>query len=88
MNNILWLLLGAVFGILSMLSQWWTVNRLHPLAPPNTVAWIVGGAALRWVLVAGLLFAALQHGIVPALWAFTGLWLARTVVLVWMDMRN
>ncbi|MDY7078274.1 MAG: hypothetical protein SXV54_15265 [Chloroflexota bacterium] len=73
----LWLFAGLTVGALNGLILWNSVARLRPNAPPSTVTWVLGGALLRWVAVAGLLIVALQHGILPGLLAFAGLWLAR-----------
>jgi len=73
----LWLFAGWAAGALSGLILWSSVARLRPDAPRRAVAWVLGGALLRWAAAAGLLIAALQRGIVPGLLAFAGLWLAR-----------
>jgi hypothetical protein len=72
-----WLLTGGAIGALNGLSVRWMVARLRPDTPHRAVAWALGGALLRWGLAVGLLVVALQHGTVPALLAFVGLWLAR-----------
>ena len=74
---VLWLFAGGAVGALNGLTLWWTVARLQPSARGHGVAWVLGSTLLRWGLAAGLLIAALQYGILPALLAFAGLWLAR-----------
>ncbi|MDY6875350.1 MAG: hypothetical protein SWK90_03980 [Chloroflexota bacterium] len=74
---ILWLFTGLAVGALNGLSLQRTVARLQPSAPGHGVIWVLGGTLLRLGLATVLLIAALQHGIVPALLAFAGLWLAR-----------
>ncbi len=74
---VLWLFAGGAVGALNGLALWWTVASLQPSAPGHAVAWVLGSTLLRWGLAAGLLIAALQYGILPALLAFAGLWLAR-----------
>ena len=73
----LWLLAGGAVGTLNGLTVSWAVARLRPTEPGRAVFFTVGGAMLRWSISAGLLIGALQRGIVPALLAFAGLWLAR-----------
>jgi len=73
----LWLFAGLAVGALNGLTLWSSVARLRPDVPGRAVAWILGSALLRWGLTGGLLIAALQHGVVPGLLAFVGLWLAR-----------
>ena len=77
MTLVWWLFIGGATGVLSGLSLWWTVARLHPDASSGAAVLTMGGAMLRWVLTAGLLIAALQHGIKSGLLAFAGLCLAR-----------
>jgi len=73
----LWLFVGLMVGVLNALTLWSSVARLRPAAPGRAVAWVLGGALLRWSLAAGVLIAALQRGVLPGLLAFAGLWLAR-----------
>ena len=73
----LWLFAGGAVGALNGLTLWWMVGCLRPDVPRSAVAWVLAGALLRWGLAVGLLVAALQRGILPALLAFTGLWLSR-----------
>ena len=77
MTLVSWLFIGGAIGMLNGLSLRWTVARLHPDAPTHAAVLTMGGAMLRWVLTAGLLIAALQHGIKSGLLAFAGLWLVR-----------
>ncbi len=70
--------------MLNVLTLRWTMARLRPGAPRRAVAWILGGALLRWSLAVGLLVAALQRGIVLGLMAFAGLWLARWGMVCWI----
>jgi len=72
-----WLFAGGAVGVLNALTLRWAVGRLRPAASRHVVLWVAGSALLRWGLVAGVLIAALQRGIVPGLLAFVGLWLAR-----------
>jgi len=82
-----WLLAGGIIGGLNGLSLRWTVTCLRPGAPGRAVILTAAGAMLRLGLAAGLLIAALQRGVVPALLAFAGLWLARWGVVYWAS-RN
>ena len=76
-----WLFAGGAVGLLNALTLRWAVDRLQPAASRYVVFWVTGSALLRWGLAAGVLIAALQHGIVPTLLAFVGLWLARWSVI-------
>lgn len=83
----LWLLAGGIIGVLNGLSLRWTVAGLRTGAPGRAVVLTMAGAILRWGLAASVLFFALQRGIVPALLAFAGLWLARWGMIYWAN-RN
>ena len=80
---VLLFLAGGAAGTLNGLSLRWTVVHLHPTASIRAVAWILVGAALRWLLSAGVLLGALQHDITSALLAFAGLYLARWATVYW-----
>jgi hypothetical protein len=82
-----WLFTGGAIGVLSGLTLWWTVARLRPDASSYVVVLVLGGMILRWSLSAGLLVAALQHGIVPGLLAFAGLLLARWGMVYWFNLH-
>jgi len=85
---ILWLIGGAVVGVLNVLSLDWSLGRLlHPAASLGGVALILGGAVVRWGIAAGLLLVALQRGIGAALLALGGLWLGRWV-MIWRLHRH
>jgi hypothetical protein len=73
----LWLFVGGAVGALHALTLWWTVAHLRPESAGRALARAWGGALVRWTTAAGMLIVALQHGIVPGLLAFAGLWLAR-----------
>jgi hypothetical protein len=74
-----WLFVGGLVGVLDGLCLRRTVTVLHPTAPRRAVAWVMGGVALRWLAVAGVLWVAVRESALAALWAFAGLWLARWV---------
>lgn len=83
--TVLWLLAGGAVGAVNGLTRWWTVGRLRPGAPSHALSLVLGGALLRWALVAALLALALQRGIGPALLAFVGLWLSRWGTVIWFN---
>ena len=87
MTGASWLLMGGAVGTINGLTLWRAVARLRPTAPRRTVAWVTGSALLRWSLVTGLLTYALQHGILPGLLAFAGLWLVRWAMVCWLECR-
>lgn len=74
---LVWLVVGGAVAVLSGLSIRWTVERIEPEAPAQALAWVLGGAALRWGLIVLVLILALRQGILMGLTAFLGLWLGR-----------
>lgn len=81
--SLIWLFTGVLSGLLNALAMAATVARLTPAAPVQSLRRITGGMALRWILTAALLAAALRHGAGAGLLAFAGLWLARWAAIVW-----
>jgi hypothetical protein len=67
-----WWLAGLAVGAFNGWTAWLTTDRLQ-----------LGGMLLRWTLAGGLLAAGLQHGAVPGLLTFFGLWLARWGTVGW-----
>jgi hypothetical protein len=80
----LWLLAGALVGLLNSLAIWWTVARLRSDTHHSALLLTLGGMVLRLALIAALLIGGLKRGFIPGLLAFGGLWLTRTVVVVWI----
>jgi hypothetical protein len=78
-----WCLAGVTVGAFNGWTAWQTVDRLRPGTSQRIVMLVLGGASLRWALAAGLLAAALQHGVTSGLLAFSGLWLARWGTVGW-----
>jgi len=81
----LWLLAGGLVGALNGLTRWWTVARLRSDMEHGALLVTLGGMMLRLGLIAALLIGGLQRGIVPGLLAFGGLWLTRTLAVIWVQ---
>lgn len=79
----LWLLAGALVGVLNGLTRWWTVARLRAKMEGSPLGLTLGGMTVRLILVAALLTVGLQRGILPGLLAFAGLWLTRSATVIW-----
>lgn len=80
--------MGGLAGLISLGSQWWTVQHLRPVRPSAGIAWLLAGLGLRWLVVIGLFMAAQRQGLTPALAVLAGLWLARWAGLVWLEIGN
>lgn len=78
----LWFLAGTILGAVHIVTQQWTIRRLENSSVAGVVLLSGGGMLLRLALAAGLLLAALQQGLVPALAAFGGLVIARWLLLI------
>lgn len=80
-----WFVVGLTAGIVHVLTQWWTVNRLHPGAPPAAVSWMIVGVFGRLTITAVLLLVALSSSITAGLLTFAGWWLGRLPLLIWWN---
>jgi len=77
----LWFVAGSLVNVVNYWMQFRTVNSLHPETPQAVVRQIVGGAILRWALIAVLLLAAFRQGVIPGLLTLAGYWLIRLVMI-------
>ena len=57
----IWILLGTGTTVLYLLSQKWSVNLIDPQKPSRSVRLIIGGAFLRWMLIAAAMIIAILH---------------------------
>jgi hypothetical protein len=85
---VLWVLAGAVWGLLAMLTLHWTVDHLQPQAPSRALMLLGGGLLLRLLLAGGVLLAAVRQSILAAGLALAGMLLARSVLLVLFTRRR
>jgi hypothetical protein len=51
----------------------------------SALSLIMGGIMVRLALTAAMLVGGLKRGIEPGLFAFAGLWLARTAIVIWIQ---
>lgn len=80
----MWLLLGVAVGVLNgaLIVRW--ANCIGPGRDAPALGPLFFGYPLRLGLAALALLMGLRAGIVPALWVFAGLWLARWGVVFWV----
>lgn len=76
-----WLVIGLVGGWFSMQFHIWSVRRLAPRPSAAALTWLIGGFGVRLGWIALLLIFALRQGLGPGLSAFTGIWLARWIMI-------
>lgn len=81
----IWLVIGLGVGLVQVLTQWWTVNRLRPGTRSAALRWIVIGALGRWMVTAAVLLLALSTSISAGLLAFAGWWLGRWPLIIWLS---
>ena len=79
--TVLWFVAGSLVNIVNYWMQFQVVNNLHPGTPKIVVRRIVGGAILRWAMIAVVILAALRQGVIPGLLALAGYWIIRLVVI-------
>ena len=77
----LWFVVGSLVNIVNYRIQFQAVNNLRPETPQVVVRRIVGLAILRWTMIAVLMLAAFQQGIIPGLLTLTGYWIIRLVMI-------
>jgi hypothetical protein len=82
MISLFWLPIGIITGILNGLTLRWTVGRLRSEISLAGVPLVAVGSLLRMGLATALLIFASQHGMIPCLLSFAGLWLARWMVIL------
>lgn len=80
-----WLAAGLAIGLLQVLTQWWTVNRVRPGNHAAVLRWTVLGALVRWVVTAAVLLLALSYSLSAGLLAFGGWWLGRWPLIIWLS---
>lgn len=79
------LLLGIIFGVLSTLTQFWTVAHLRPEAIVHAQFLVIGGAILRWVIAGCIILTMLSNGVMPALLTFSGMLITRWVMVFFFN---
>ena len=83
--NALFFFAGLIVGALMLFTHVRTVNQMRPEALASAATWVLLGFLGRLALVAVLLVAALQRGIVPGLLAGAGLLVSRWAILAWLE---
>jgi hypothetical protein len=77
-----WLLAGAAWGAVAMLTLRWTVDRVQPRATGRALLLLGGGFVLRLAIAALVLLAALRQSIIAAALALAGMLVTRSVWLL------
>jgi len=80
-NVSIWLLVGALVGLVNVFSIVRTVTRMRPGAPVVALWAVMGGFMARLALSLLALAVALRHNAAAGLLVFAGIWLARWVCI-------
>jgi len=81
----LWFLIGSGTALLFLKMQKWSVQQVTPEKPVASQFLVIGGAALRWMMIALILILTLTHSPIAALIVFAAFMVARLVILAIWD---
>jgi len=77
----LWAIIGIGLASLFIQTQKWSVSLINPQKPKISKAIIIGGAIIRWLIIAFFLLLTLNHSILSTLILFSIFMLARIVII-------
>ena len=78
---ILWVILGIGLAIVFIKTQQWSVSLINPQFPKFSRRIIIGGAIVRWFIIAILLLISLNQSLLSMLILFFTFMLARIAIL-------
>ena len=91
-NSLLWVLVGTATALIYLTSQQWSVNRLTPQRTRRSMVLIVGGAVLRWLLIAAALIFSMSYSYKALLLVFLSFMMMRFLFLLkwqgWLRIKN
>lgn len=79
---ILWVILGIGLAFLFIKTQQWSVSLINPQQPKFSRRIIIGGAIIRWLIIAILLLISLNQSLLSMLILFFTFMLARIAILL------
>lgn len=86
LSIVLWGLAGVALAFFSLKTQAWSVTRIAPTHPGRSMALVVGGAILRWLITGAILVFALSRSLQAMLSVFILFIISRTLfIFVWQD---
>lgn len=78
---LLWVILGIGLAIVFIKTQRWSVSLINPQYPKFSKRIIIGGAIIRWLIIAILLLISLNQSLISMLILFFTFMLARIAIL-------
>ena len=78
----LWVILGVGLALLFIRTQSWSVALINPQYPKFSKRIIIGGAIIRWLIIASVLILTLSHSIVSMLILFFAFMITRFLVFM------
>ncbi|HCU58164.1 MAG TPA: hypothetical protein DF984_08100 [Anaerolineaceae bacterium] len=86
LSLVLWGLAGIALAFFSLKTQTWSVTRITPTHPGRSMALVVGGAILRWLITGAIFVLALSRSIQAMLSVFILFLITRTLfIFIWQD---
>lgn len=84
LTALLWISFGAGLALIVLLSQHWSVKLINPGKPLLSQSLIIGGAIIRWMIIAAFLMIALSNSMSTMLVAFSALMVFRLIfTFIW-----
>ncbi|MBG0783903.1 MAG: hypothetical protein H0S79_02255 [Anaerolineaceae bacterium] len=86
LSIVLWGLTGIALAFFSLKTQAWSVALISPKHQGRSVALVVGGAILRWLITAAIFVLALSRSLLALLSVFILFIISRTLfIFLWQD---
>ena len=85
----IWALIGAGIAFLFLKSQWWSAFAIQPEKPKGSKWLIVGGAVIRWFIIAIIFVAAGYFSTLALFTVFISYMVSRLLILrKWQKIFN
>ena len=79
---IFWMFTGATLAFFYIKSQQWSVFVINPRCPRRSTLLIIGGAFMRWLIIATTLILALRISFITMLLTFSAFLIAKFLMLL------
>jgi hypothetical protein len=79
LTALLWTGIGAGLALIVLFSQHWSIRLIEPGKPMLSHTLIIGGAIIRWMIIAAFLMIALSNSMSTMLVAFSALMVFRLI---------